>query len=313
VLLAARLAIVTDASEADRLGAARGYLGGGGTVLFVMKSAADAPALAQLSGAGVIPCEEVPGPGYALLGQIDFEHPLFAPFADPRFSDFTKVHFWQHRRLDLGGVTGARVLARFDKGDPALIQFPVARGTLLALTSGWHPADSQLALSTKFVPLLYAMLELGGASSVGPSQHTVGDSVQLGPTNASVAALVKRPDGREVSVPAGSRFTETDLPGIYSVNAGAGTVPHRFAVNLDPAESRTEAMPVEELERLGVPLKLRGTEVPIPAAVKERLHSAELEQRQKLWRWLLIGALIVLVAETWIAGRLTRPAPASGT
>ena len=302
-----RLAIVTEAPDADRLAAVRRCLEGGGTVLYVLKTAADAAGLAPLAGVGTIPCEEVPGPAYALLGQIDFEHPLFAPFADPRFSDFTKIHFWQHRRVDLSGVKGARVLARFDKGDPALIQFAVARGTLLALTSGWHPADSQLALSTKFVPLLYAMLELSGGAGAGPGQYTVGDSVQPGPTNT--AALVKRPDGREISVAAGNRFTETDLPGVYSV--AAGSVTHRFAVNLDPTESRTEMMPIEDLERLGVPLKLRAMEVATTPSAKEHLHSADLEQRQKLWRWLLIGALVVLVAETWVAGRLTRVPPAA--
>jgi hypothetical protein len=38
-----------------------------------------------------------------------------------------------------------------------------------------------------------------------------------------------------------------------------------------------------------------------------------LEQRQKLWRWLIVAALAVLILETWLAGWLTRrqsePAP----
>jgi hypothetical protein len=67
---------------------------------------------------------------------------------------------------------------------------------------------------------------------------------------------------------------------------------------------------MEELERLGVPLK-----PPTPLVVKtdppkhQHLRATELEQQQKLWRWLLVAALVVLVMETWIAGRLTRPVP----
>ena len=38
---------------------------------------------------------------------------------------------------------------------------------------------------------------------------------------------------------------------------------------------------------------------------KARLQAAELEQRQKLWRWLLVTALTVLVMETALAGWLT--------
>ena len=36
---------------------------------------------------------------YAMFGQMDFTHPLFAPFSDPRFGDFTKIRFWKHRKL----------------------------------------------------------------------------------------------------------------------------------------------------------------------------------------------------------------------
>src|SRR2546422_9429177 len=35
-----------------------------------------------------------------------------SPFADPRFSDFTKIHFWKHRQLQTDRLPGARILAR---------------------------------------------------------------------------------------------------------------------------------------------------------------------------------------------------------
>src|SRR6185503_977942 len=276
----------------------------GATALFVMKSPSLADTLAQVAGVGTVPSEEVSGDGYALLGEIDFQHPLFAPFADPRYSDFAKIHFWKHRRVDTAALPGARVLAKFDKGDPAIVQVPLGRGSLLLFTSGWAPADSQLALSTKFVPLLYSMLELSGATGVRTSQFTVGDPVPLGPTNGASATLVRRPDGRQTPAPSGGRFTDTELPGIYTVSSGSVT--QRFAVNLDPAESRTEPMLLETLDRLGVPFKAPPPVVAAQAAARARLHAADLEQRQKLWRWLLVAALLVLVMETFVAGRLTR-------
>lgn len=81
-------------------------------------------------------------------------------------------------------------------------------------------------------------------------------------------------------------------------------------MNLDPAESRTEPMLIENLDRLGVPLKTPAPVIAAQAAARARLHAADLEQRQKLWRWLLATALVVLVMETWIAGRLTQGSPA---
>jgi hypothetical protein len=69
-----------------------------------------------------------------MLAEIDFRHPVFAPFVDPRFSDFTKIHFWKHRRLDPAGLPDARVLAKFESGDPALLEIPVGKGRDLVLT-----------------------------------------------------------------------------------------------------------------------------------------------------------------------------------
>ena len=106
-------------------------------------------------------------------------HPLFAPFADSRFSDFTKIHFWNYRKMDFSALTNAQTLARFDNGDPAIVSIPAGKGRVFVFTSGWHPADSQLALSSKFVPLLYSIMELSGAAPPPPAQHFVGATLPI--------------------------------------------------------------------------------------------------------------------------------------
>jgi hypothetical protein len=66
---------------------------------------------------------------------------------------------------------------------------------------------------------------------------------------------------------------------------------------------------MEELERLRLPVKTTDV-ASIKAAEQKKLQlqSSELEQRQKLWRWLLVAALAILLLETWLAGWLTRRA-----
>lgn len=286
----------------------RGKLAAGRTGLLVLRDAGMAPALAALLGVGSVTMAEATG-RHALLGQIDFTHPLFAPFADPRYSDFTKINFWKHRRLETNGLPGARVAARFDDGSPALLQFPVGRGSLLVLTAGWHPADSQLALSSKFVPLLYSLLDLAGAAQGAPALVTVGDAVPLGGTNEAARLTVRRPDGTAVRPGAVASYGDTAMPGVYTLVSLAAT--QQFAVNLDGAESRTAPWLVETFERLGVPMKPPAPVVKRTPEQERRLRDTELEQRQKLWRWLLVGVLVLLVAETWLAGRLSaRPAAA---
>ena len=94
------------------------------------------------------------------------------------------------------------------------------------------------------------------------------------------------------------------MPGIYSLAQNQGL--RRFAVNLDAAESHTLPLPLDELERLGAPVTSLTRTPAREAERKVRLQNAELENRQKLWRWFLVATLATLLIETWLAGRTTR-------
>jgi len=100
---------------------------------------------------------------YALLGEIDFKHPLFAPLADPRFSDFTKIRFWRHRKLtfDADAAKLVRILARYDDRAPAVVEIARGSGRVVLFASGWQPRESQLGVSSKFIPLTTMLVELG--------------------------------------------------------------------------------------------------------------------------------------------------------
>jgi len=253
-----------------------------GSVLVVLKACGSAVAVSELLNLGTLSCEEASDQKYSLLAEIDFTHPLFKPFADPRFSDFTKIHFWKHRRIDAQQIPNGRVIARFDNGDPALIEAPLGQNKILILTSGWQPADSQLALSSKFVPLLYSLLEYTSNERPLHLQFEVGQTLPQG------------------------FGSPREAPGIHS----AGDV--QFAVNLNPAESKTAPMAIDELEQLGVPIAVlsqaRGDARP-PSA--QKFQATEAENHQKLWRWLILGALGFLVIETLLAGKITGRASAT--
>jgi hypothetical protein len=308
-----QLIIICDELAEARAQQVKQWVEQGKTILLSMKSPSMVRTLGGLVGVANPGAEEARADEYAMFSQIDFQHPLFAPFADPRFSDFTKIHFWKHRRVNAAEFPGSRVLARFDgpTADPAVMQIPAGKGQIFALTFGWFPSDSQFALSSKFVPLLYSILEISGAIKVQAAQYVVGDRVELSLESAEPLSI-RKPDGVEVKLSAGDRFADTQLPGIYSVQAGPSST--RFAVNLAGEESKTAPLPGETLERLGVPLKLLATASPRQqrqaAAARQRLAATELENRQKLWRWLIVAALVVLMMETWLAGRISRRAAA---
>ena len=200
------------------------------------------------------------------------------------------------------------MLAGFDNGDAALLHLSVGKGALFVLTSGWHPPDSQLALSSKFVPLLYSLLNLSGGLKAQLAQYQVGDEVVLAAAAGGQPLTVRKPDGTEVRLSGERKFTQTDRPGIYTVSGGLAV--QQFAVNLDPAESKTALLPIEALEHLGVALKPPEANRARQLDQKRHLQNNELESRQKLWRWLIVATFLILIVETWLADRLTRPATA---
>lgn len=246
---------------------------------------------------------------YLLLGNIDFTHPLFAPFAGPRYSDFTKIHFWKHLPLALKTPAKTHVIARFDNGDPALLERLTGEGRIVAFTSGWQPSDSQLALSTKFVPFIGALLDLACGGADAAASVTVNDPVSLPADKGAAAIIVRGPDGRERRVePGQATFTETTQPGIYLAKTTANET--RFAVNLSPTESNTAQLDLEQLEQAGVRLGAEQTRVERIERIRQQ-RDTELEGRQKIWRWLIVLAIGVLIFETWWAGRTQRQITAS--
>jgi hypothetical protein len=302
----AKLFFVTDSLTPETAAALRGQLLSGKTVLFAPVSAAAAPTLARLLDVPGLALEDAQPSDYAMFGDIDFHHPLFAPFADPHYSDFTKIHIWKYRRLALDRLPAARVLAKFDSGDPALVEIPVGDGRLLALLTGWNPEDSQLAVSSKFVPLIYSLLELAGGPSDAASQYFVGDPLPLDPVAGAAAdTTVLRPDGTTVVLPASATvFADALEPGIYQLSRGQRS--WGVGVNVPASESRTEPLPADELERYGAPGPRPPPDAARTAQHEALLEGAEAESRQKLWRWLLGATLAVLLLESAVAGWTSR-------
>jgi hypothetical protein len=296
-------AIVAAAPSAEEIKSIRAWLTGGKTALLVLAQASMGPVLAALAGLPEVRATEAEGP-YALLAQMDFQHPIFAPFADPRFSDFSSIHFWKHRHLDLPAGTAARVLAGFDDGSPALVQVPVGTGNLLALASGWAPVDSQLALSSKFPVLMQTMVDWSRTRGSAHSQFLTGDPIPS-PAASGDPVHWQSPDGKEQTLAAGVAFTRTEVPGIYA--AAAGGRQSYFAVNLPPEESRTTPLSPDELVNRGVPLRI-DPEVSITQTrqLERYLREEQIENRQKLWRWLIATALVVTFGEIMLSGWIAR-------
>jgi hypothetical protein len=298
------LVVVTTPLSAAKLSELKSYVKAGGHLALVPKDSAAAQSLRtffpDIESIAEFAVKEA---DFNLLGEIDFTHPFFAVFANPRYNDFTKIHFWKHRAVKLAAEPTTNVIARFDNGDPWLLEHTVGKGRVWALTSGWQPDDSQLAVSSKFVPLAGNFLDLSCGSVRSLTGVVVGAPVTF--PSQIIPQTVLSPEGRAVSIAKdATEFRETLIPGIY--RTGSANDEWAFAVNLAPSESDTPPLGMEQLEQLGLKFGEDATQ----ADRLERIRLArdtDLESRQQVWRWLVVASLGILILETWWAHRAAQP------
>jgi hypothetical protein len=310
-----------DAATPAALGVALAdFAKAGGLVVAIANEGTRSETLQQVTGIAELAVAEAEVRDYAMLSALDFGHPVLAPFAQAQIRDFTKIHTWRHRVLTLPDEAAgqARVFARFDGGAPAWLEIPApqadggaATGRVFLFLSGWEPRESQLALSSKFVPLLYAMLGQAGFSAVAEPTRYVGHPIPLPAGETGIGVTL--PDGSTVTPGDGATaFNATETPGFYTVTSrDALDQPQSrvHAINLAPSESRTEvADPAVALGDFGVRLESGDSEAPVMAteAQQRRVEAEEKESGQKLWKWFVVAALAILLLETWLAGRRGR-------
>lgn len=238
---------------------------------------------------------------YAMLGNIDFSHPAFEPFSGPRFNDFTQIRFWEFLRPKLSD--NIHVLARFDDDTPAIWhQLSHEKSDIYVLGFGWQPVRTQLALSSKFLPLMMRLIELATKTEPIATNSLVGDAIEI---PKGYDRLVS-PDGN-VAFLEGSSSQVLNTPGIHSLSSSSNSDLEdlQVAVNIDPAESQIESMPIDQVAALGVAIGSHNTSEE-EVEQQRRLLDFELENRQKLWKWLVLGSIGLVIAESWLAGRTDR-------
>ncbi|MEQ9406391.1 MAG: BatA domain-containing protein [Fuerstiella sp.] len=216
-----RLVVATDVVPDGLLDSLSAFFGRSGTLLMAPPTTDAVMSLKKFLPVHFA-VQEADVRDYAMLGQIDFDHPLFSVFSDARFSDFSTIRFRHYRNLVFSEEDRQdgdwTIISKFDTGLPAIAEVRVGdSGRLLLFASGWHPGDSQLALSTRFAPLLTRVLSLASPSQKNQIIQTVGDVVRP-------AELVSS-DQWTVTLPDGSRLSWDDDPQEDAAAAAAGLLP----------------------------------------------------------------------------------------
>ncbi len=233
--------------------------------------------------------------GGAMLGDVRGEHPLFGPFRAAQAA-LAAPRFYRYARLE--PAAGTDVLARFDDGAPAILERTVGEGRVLVVATALDVRESDLPLQPAFLPLVRRLLLQAAGHEATPLWRVTGES--WSPRGVRREPVIAAPDGALTRPAAGAAAgIVLDQVGVYGAYEGRvdGAPRARVAVNVQPGESELVTASPNEL-LLGVSessdMTFRGVTTPT---------SIELESRQRLWRWLVLLAVLLLAGESLIASQ----------
>ena len=245
------------------------------------------------------------------LGFVDYSHPVFEVFSTPRSGDLAAPRFYRYRPLDARPATA--VLARFDNGAAAMAEHTVGEGRVLIWTSTLDSFWNDFALKSIYLPFVHKVVEHLAAYTSPTPYLTAGQVLDLarypGAADLDVVGgnlVVRDPSEDRVTVGSDGRagFIELTEQGFYEIRDtdAADSASVMVAVNVDLAESNLERVDPQELVAAATGRAAGDRSV----TTQREVRPEDLERRQTLWWYLLIGALGFLASETVVSNRLSR-------
>lgn len=251
------------------------------------------------------------------LSSIDYAHPIFEIFNAPRSGDFSTARFYRYRALT--AQPGTTTIARFDDGSPALVERLVGRGKLLTWASTFDSYWTNLPLQPVFLPFVHQLGKHAGRYSDPRPWFTAGEVLDLSrhgeltapflsgrAADSTTELVLQAPSGERERVTAGGANHMITLreQGFYELRGrdtpvGSG---RPIAVNVDPTESDLSHLDPQDMVVAVTSVNGQhesGSDV--NAATPQ-----DQEQRQKVWWYLLLGALLLMGIETMLSNRLSK-------
>lgn len=286
--------------------------GGGGLVLFLgegMSANRYNNELGELLPARIgnpEPAPEVGSPWRVAL--YDTNSLIFAAFrlansGDLRIPEFTG-------RFTLEPLAGSTRVCFFQDATPLVMTKQVGKGKVVLVNTSADTTWNDWPKHKTFVPFVHGLAKYCAqhadeAMSLESTDFVAGEEVELdtGKQNRLAEFTVRTPDHKEIHLKADQEGRLRDpglgIPGVYSVMDKSGRENRRIAINLPEQESNLEALrPADFAKQL-----IRVQDNP-KQTLAAGLFGAQSGQRE-FWQALLLAALILLLAEPFIANRTT--------
>jgi hypothetical protein len=231
-----------------------------------------------------------------------FENPALELFNDPRNGSLSDAAIRLWYKMKESSASDAPVtIARLDSGDPFLVERKFGEGRVIACATALDADWSNLPMRPSYLPWLQRLTVYLASTIFPPRNLDVGNEIAAFTAGADVdkEAMLTKPSGeveKAKVVKRGTRglveFTTTQRPGLYTLQLPSGS-PIHYVVNADRRESNLAKLPAKEIGDLA-----RAHEVSL---VRTAAEYKQVEQKRRfgteLWKWLLWGLLIFVIAE----------------
>jgi hypothetical protein len=234
------------------------------------------------------------------ITDVKFNHPIFEVFQESgRLASANVMGYFRSEPR-----ANAAVLARFEDGSPALLEARTGKGRVLLFTSSLGPSWNDLPLTPLYLPFIHQMVSYAGAREEN-SWYGLGQTFTVATDKEAQEGLpppIDTPGGARLSetrfTPEGDLLVTAREPGFYRLRYTKR--PDFAAVNIDGAEGDFTKLNFAEFVA-GVTGGAGGAE---GSEANRSLSNEEVEGRQKVWWSLLLVALLLLLAESFLARRI---------
>jgi von Willebrand factor type A domain/Aerotolerance regulator N-terminal/Beta-galactosidase trimerisation domain len=230
------------------------------------------------------------------ITEVKFDHPIFEVFQESgRLAAANVIGYFRSEPN-----TTAAVLARFEDGSPALIEGRTGKGRVLLFTSSLGPSWNDLPLTPLYLPFIHQMVRYAGTREAN-AWYGLGQTFTVGKEREAAPPAVDTPAGARLSesrlTPDGDLLVTAREPGFYRLRYSER--PGFAAVNTDGAEGDFTKLDFAQFITgvTGGAGSAEGSEA------NRNLSNQEVEGRQKVWWSLLLVALLLLLAESFLARR----------
>jgi hypothetical protein len=230
------------------------------------------------------------------ITEVKFDHPIFEVFQESgRLAAANVIGYFRSEPR-----ANAAVLARFEDGSPALVESRTGKGRVLLFTSSLGPSWNDLPLTPLYLPFIHQMVRYAGTREQN-AWYGLGQTFTVSKRTEQAPPAIDTPGGSRLSetrsTPDGDLLVTAREPGFYRLRYNSQ--PDFAAVNIDGAEGDFTKVNFGEFIA-GVTGGAGSAE---GADANRNLSGEEVEGRQRVWWSLLLVALLLLLAESFLARR----------